>query len=154
MFCGHDKERRIERQMSDSSTGGGWHCPKCGARLGEKGGRLYCEPGDMVLAEKVTDRLRATAPMRVAPLPSQPAEQSSHRAAPDVAEWFCPWCGHSASGGLGDSLCAACGQVLEWGYRYALVELHSHRGWPRRLSFGWRLRAKWARLYVWWRWGA
>ena len=141
--------------MSSSSMTD-WRCPECGERLLERQGRLYCEGGDMVLAERVSDYIRATPARQESTPPSGHAASGGGRT---VSDWYCPWCGSdlaagSGPGGVGDRVCRGCGHVLAWPYRYALVELHSHRGMPRpRRSLGARLKIKWARVYLWLRWG-
>jgi len=108
----------------------------------------------MVLSERLTERIRAKPPIPMAAGPGGLTGQRAQGAASDAADWFCPWCGEAVTRGARGNECAACGGVLEGGYLYALVGLHSHRNWPRRQrSIGFWVRVKWARFCVWWRWG-
>jgi len=77
---------------------------------------FYCEPGDMLTSEVVTQRLRERfGPDRAPPLGDVPRMR--------VRGWFCPGCGQPLNA---DLECASCRTHIR-DLAYQFVELHPHR---------------------------
>jgi hypothetical protein len=102
------------------------HYPKCGTRMTNRAGVIWCVPGEMELSSAMARYMTDIVEME-----PQPAANFPRRTINLGDEWFCPADGtrlQTADDAF--PTCPACKRIVPGGVIHQVVELHLHRRWP------------------------